>query len=190
MRQKSLAEKIKFYNPFNKIERKKFKKLLKFISNDGKIFSNNNLPGHITGSAWILNFQKTKVLLTHHVKLGIWIQLGGHADGSKDILAVTQREAEEESGLQSLTLLSEKIFDLDVHTIPKRKNFPKHFHYDVRFLYEADENEMLQISDESHDLKWVKLKNVNKYNNEPSIMRMVKKSRGNNLRNFLKKDKW
>jgi len=187
---KSLAEKIRNYSPFDKIEREKFYKLLKFISNDGKIFSNNNLPGHITGSAWILNFQKTKVLLTHHVKLGIWIQLGGHADGSKDILAVTQREAEEESGLQSLSLLSKKIFDMDVHTIPIRKNFPKHLHYDVRFLYEADENERLQISDESHALKWIKLKDVNKYNNEPSIMRMVSKSRGNNLRNFLKTNKW
>ena len=40
-------------------------------------------------------------MLTHHKKLGCWLQPGGHADGDSDVAAVSLREAEEESGLES-----------------------------------------------------------------------------------------
>ena len=56
-------------------------------------------PGHLTGSAWIVSPDRTRTLLTHHRKLGKWLQLGGHADGDPDLLAVALREAREESGL-------------------------------------------------------------------------------------------
>jgi hypothetical protein len=34
-----------------------------------RCFHRDHLPGHITGSAWILNKKRTHVLLVHHVKL-------------------------------------------------------------------------------------------------------------------------
>ena len=43
-----------------------------------------------------------RVLLTHHRKLGSWLQLGGHADGERDFARVALTEAEEESGLPGL----------------------------------------------------------------------------------------
>ena len=42
-------------------------------------------PGHVTSSAWVLNPAEDRVLLTHHKKLGIWVQLGGHCDGTTDV---------------------------------------------------------------------------------------------------------
>lgn len=45
------------------------------------------VPGHLTGSAWIVDSTRTRTLLTHHVKLEKWLQLGGHADGDPDLLA-------------------------------------------------------------------------------------------------------
>ena len=41
---------------------------------------------------------------------------GGHSDGESDTLAVAQREAEEESGLD-VVCVSRAVFDLDVHGI-------------------------------------------------------------------------
>jgi 8-oxo-dGTP pyrophosphatase MutT (NUDIX family) len=134
------------------------------------------LAGHLTASAWIVDAERSRVLLTHHRKLGLWLQLGGHADGEADLLAAALREAREESGLQSVRAVSAEIFDVDRHRIPARKTEPEHWHYDVRFLIEAEAAEPLVISDESHDLAWVPLDEVTQRNAEESIARMVRKT--------------
>ena len=115
------------------------------------------VPGHLTASAWIVDRTRQWTLLTHHHKLDRWLQLGGHVDGNPDLLAAALREGLEESGLKSLAPVSPEIFDVDRHLIPARKTEPEHWHYDVRFLIEADRGEPLQISDESKDLAWVEL---------------------------------
>ena len=133
-------------------------------------------PGHLTGSAWIVSPDRTRVLLTHHLKLDKWLQLGGHADGDGDLLAVALREAREESGLSRLHAVSPAIFDLDRHSIPARKTDPEHYHYDLRFLLESDPAEPLAVSPESKDLAWVELERVSTLNAEESIGRMVRKT--------------
>ncbi len=138
-------------------------------------FQRTHLPGHITGSSWIVNPNKTKVLLVHHAKLNRWLQPGGHADGDENVLRVALREAEEETGLKKLSVLTEQIFDLDIHTIPNRKDFPQHLHYDVRYLIQADEAETIIVSEESHDVKWILLTDLEKYNDETSILRLKQK---------------
>ena len=55
------------------------------------------------------------------------MQPGGHADGDENIFAVAVREGNEETGIQKL-IGTEEIFDIDIHTIPARKDFPEHFH--------------------------------------------------------------
>lgn len=133
-------------------------------------------PGHLTGSAWIVSPDRTRTLLTHHHKLDKWLQLGGHADGDGDLVAVALREAREESGLTRLRVVSREIFDFDRHLIPARKSDPEHVHYDLRFLIEADPDEPLTISSESKDLAWVELVRVPALNPEESIARMVRKT--------------
>lgn len=110
----------------------------------------------------------------HHAKLNKWVQPGGHADGEENILNVALREAEEETGLKNL-MPNAAIFDVDVHVIPARKDFPEHFHYDIRFLIEADEREKIVVSDESHDVKWVSLDELEEYTSERSVLRMKEK---------------
>lgn len=111
------------------------------------------LAGHFTGAAWLVDRDGRRVLLTHHRKLDRWLQLGGHADGDRDLAQVALREAEEESGLIGLTLEPE-LFDLDRHWIPERGDVPGHWHYDARFVVSAGGNEDYVVSDESHDLAW------------------------------------
>ena len=133
-------------------------------------------PGHLTGSAWIVSADRTRTLLTHHHKLDKWLQLGGHADGDGDLLAVARREAREESGLANVRAVSAAIFDVDRHWIPARKTEPGHHHYDLRFMIEADPREPLVISNESKDLAWVEVARVTALNPEESMARMVRKT--------------
>ncbi len=135
------------------------------------------VSGHLTGSAWIVNPERTRTLLTHHRKLDKWLQLGGHADGDGDLLAVALREATEESGLAAVRAVSPAIFDVDRHWIPPRKTDAGHYHYDLRFLFEADPAAALAISSESKDLAWVAMDQVTALNSEESMARMVRKTR-------------
>ena len=81
-----------------------------------------------------------------------------------------------ESGVKSVILAAPGIFDVDIHEIPARKDIPAHYHYDVRYLFKADKDEPLIVSDESHDLKWLAINEVEKYNNSRSIRRMLEKT--------------
>ncbi len=134
------------------------------IAHDPRMFMRERMDGHIVASAVILNRQKSKILLTHHKKMGIWLQLGGHCDGIKDPLYVARKEGYEESGLTHIRPITEQILDIDIHTIPEHKGVPEHTHFDIRYAFWADESEPLQISDESNDLQWVPLDKLSQYN--------------------------
>lgn len=116
-------------------------------------FTRDRLAGHLTASCWLVDRSGARVLLTHHRKLDRWLQLGGHADGDRELSRVALREAEEESGLPGLTVEPE-IFDLDRHWIPERGEVPGHWHYDVRYVVHAGDDERYVVSEESHDLQW------------------------------------
>ena len=53
---------------------------------------------------------------------------------------------------------------------------PEHWHYDVRFLFEADPAEPLVVSNESKELAWVGLGSVATLNPSESLARMVRKT--------------
>lgn len=150
---------------------------LRFVEQHPDCLLRACVPGHLTGSAWIVDPTRTRTLLTHHLKLDKWLQLGGHADGDGDLAAVALREAQEESGLAGVRLVSAEIFDLDRHLIPARKTDPEHYHYDLRFVIEADPREPFVVSSESKDLAWVELDRVTALNPEESMARMVRKTR-------------
>ena len=121
--------------------------------------------GHFTASAWLVDRSGTRVLLTHHRKLGRWLQLGGHADGDRDLGQVALREATEESGLPGLTL-DPALFDLDRHWIPERADVPGHWHYDARYVVRAGEVEGFVVSEESLALGW---RDIDALVDDPSV---------------------
>jgi 8-oxo-dGTP pyrophosphatase MutT (NUDIX family) len=151
-------------------------RLRDFVLEQPNCFQRQLAMGHITGSAWLIDECCQRVLLTHHRKLNIWVQLGGHADGEADVARVAMQEAQEESGLPGLQLLAQDIFDIDIHAIPARGDEPAHWHYDCRFLLQATGALNYVVSDESHDLAWIDFSAVASLSNEASMLRMVAKT--------------
>lgn len=138
--------------------------------------------GHFTASAAIVDPHAGKTLLTHHRKLGIWVQLGGHCDGDTDLLASSKREGLEESGLADLQPLwplssaQPLPLDVDIHSIPNKTGEHDHYHFDFRFLWLADSTAPLAISAESIDLAWVPFDAIEDYSTEPSVHVLIEKA--------------
>lgn len=171
---KDLALSLEAYTSSYPEEQKFVARFLDLLKNP-RAYHRDHLPGHLTGSAWIIDKSKQYALLVHHAKLQRWLQPGGHADGDENIIAVARKEAEEETGLKNLILLN-PLFDIDIHPIPERKDFPKHDHYDIRCLFMADKNETIEVSEESHAVEWIPLTEVvKKSGGNDSIGRMVEK---------------
>lgn len=175
MTREHLLEQLQRYLGADAHEAAMCRRLAEFVAAYADCFERSLLVGHVTGSAWVVDFDRSHVLLHHHGKLDKWLQLGGHADGEPHVLNVALREAQEESGLTSVRPVTDGIFDVDIHRIPARGAEPEHFHYDVRFLLEADRGEPLRITSESKDLQWVPIGRIGELTQEESMLRMVRK---------------
>jgi 8-oxo-dGTP pyrophosphatase MutT (NUDIX family) len=165
----------------SQVQRELVGRFVNFARTHPLAFHRENVLGHITGSAWIVSADCTHVYLLFHTKLKKWLQPGGHADGEVRTHEVALREAKEETGLPDLHLISRVPFDLDVHSIPERKNEAAHEHWDVRYLIcsaGSKESSLVpaQRNEESLDGKWVALKDVPLLTQEESVLRMVRKS--------------
>jgi 8-oxo-dGTP pyrophosphatase MutT (NUDIX family) len=173
MHRRKLLRLIADYETTHSDESETIDRFVEFVGDQERCFERDCWAGHITGSAWLVDPEQTSVLLTHHKKLDIWVQLGGHSDGDADTSGVARKEAIEESGL-AVEFFVPHIFDLDVHVIPERKSDPAHFHYDVRFAFVALGRDYT-ISEESNDLRWVPIADLVQYSSEESLLRMQRK---------------
>jgi 8-oxo-dGTP pyrophosphatase MutT (NUDIX family) len=162
------------YRPADEQDRAQAARLIDFVKREPACFDRACPEGHVTGSAWLVDPTGRHVLLTHHRKLDMWLQLGGHADGSGDVLSVAMREAREESGLSPIEPALADVFDVDVHPIPARPGEPAHFHYDVRFALRAGRTDF-QVSEESHSLAWIEIDKLSDRTTERSLLRMAEK---------------
>lgn len=145
------------------------------LDSGGDVFGRDPGLGHFTGSAFVVSRDGWRTLLTHHRKLGLWLQPGGHADGDRDVRRVALREAEEETGLAGLAIEPD-IFDLDRHWIPDRPGEPGHWHHDLRFVVHAGADERFAISAESHALAWWPIQDVAASEAfDPSLRRMARR---------------
>lgn len=174
MRQ-SLIELVASHLPFDELEKTHTSRTLQFLERNDVCTSTANQSGHITASAWVLSADKSETLLTHHRKLNRWLQLGGHIENDSSIQEAALREAREESGITQLSLVNDAIFDIDVHQIPARRDVAAHYHYDLRFLVEANSADFIK-SAESNELAWINLTKVAELVDDESVLRMCRKT--------------
>ena len=169
---------IENYAPFNEQEEKDKALILGWISNNENAFSRENTVAHITASAWVVNPDKSKVLMVYHNIYNSWSWLGGHADGETDLLAVALREVKEEAGISHVSPVSEEIFSLESLTVDghvkKGKYVSSHLHLNVTYLLEADSEEAVSIkADENSGVAWFSPEEALKKSTEPWFVEHV-----------------
>lgn len=160
-----LMEEIRVYQPWTDKETWEKTQILDFMERNPDCLTRGNRIAHMTASAWVMNRQRTKVLMAYHNIYDSWAWLGGHADGEPDLLAVAMKEACEEAGLRtvsqggSLRPVREEIFSLETLTVDghvKRGSWvPSHLHLNLTYLLEADENETIHNNEEENSgVRW------------------------------------
>jgi 8-oxo-dGTP pyrophosphatase MutT (NUDIX family) len=172
MTREESIQKLLRYMPQNDAEKKFKEDMINFFHAHPDCYERSLTVGHFTASAWLLDKTGTKALLMHHAKLNRWLQLGGHCDGDPDTLAVAIKEAQEESGIQSIVPVSTEIFDIDVHLIPAHKDVTAHYHYDIRYLLQVTGNEEIVKNEESRELRWLGKHGMHELALDSSVIRM------------------
>lgn len=155
----NLRKQIEDYIPFDEAEEEIKKYIIKWIDTFDDVLTRNNEFGHFASSAFVVNENRTKMLVVYHNIYDAWIFPGGHADGEEDLLSVAVREVEEETGLKT-KVLDNSIFSISASPIAghmkRGKYIPAHTHLDVVYLLEADDSLPLNFrEDESKGVKWI-----------------------------------
>ena len=186
MNRDELITQISEYCPCNEQEQADKKNILAFLSENDNAFLRENELAHMTASAWVVNHNRTKVLMVYHKIYDSWSWTGGHADGETDLLSVALREVTEETGIRHVRPVSENIFSLEVLTVDgheKRGRYvPSHLHMNVTYLLEADEEESLTVCEEENKgVAWFSLEDALKASSEPWFVTRIYQKLNNKL---------
>ena len=173
-----LISQIKKYKAFNEQEEKDKYLLLEWIIDNEDAFSRENKIAHITATGWVVNKDRSKVLMVYHNIYHSWSWLGGHADGETDLLAVAIREVKEEAGISDVRPVSEEIFSLESLTVDghvkKGRYVSSHLHLNVTYLLEADSEEQVSVkADENSGVTWFTPEEALKKSTEPWFVERV-----------------
>ena len=171
-------ESIKNYIPYNSQEAKDKDLIIECINKFNNILTRENLIAHITSSGYIVNKERSKVLMIYHNIYQSWSWTGGHADGDSNLLHVAIKEAKEETGLKNVTPITENILGLDVLNVnghvKKGKYISSHLHLSIAYLLEANEQDELIINEEeTNGVKWIPIDELHIHCTEDHIVKTV-----------------
>ena len=180
MNRQELLNQIEHYTPFNEQEEMDKQLILNWIRNNTNAFSRENTVAHMTASAWVVNQDKSKILMVYHNIYNSWSWLGGHADGETDLLSVAIREVKEEAGISNVLPVSGDIFSLESLTVDGHwkngKYVSSHLHFHVTYLLEADSEEAVSIkADENSGVAWFTPEEALEKSTEPWFVERVYK---------------
>ena len=167
----NLKESLEQFTPYNEQEEVERKIMLKYINDFDDVLTRKNEYGHFTSSAFVLNRERTKILMIFHKIYNSWAWVGGHSDGDNDLLYVAMKEAKEETGIKNVSPICEDIYSLELINVngheKRGKYVGSHVHLNVTYLLEADESEEIHIKeDENSGVKWVPIDEILKVTSE------------------------
>lgn len=177
---KQFIDMITTYIPSNEQEEKDKEVILAFCNLHEDAFDRNNNIAHITSSSWIVNKERTKVLMIYHNLYDSWGWCGGHNDMDQDCLHVAKKEAIEETSNDTIHVLSSTPISLEV--LPVWSHYKKgvfvnsHLHLNITYLFEADETAPIQMKeDENSDVAWILVEDVKNIVREPQMIPIYEK---------------
>ena len=185
----AIRDDIRRYEPVNEQEQRDQQLILDFLDRFPDAFSRSNPLAHMTASAWVVNRDRSKVLMVYHRLYDSWSWTGGHADGDEDLLAVALREVREETGVQHVRPVSPEIYSLEVLTVDgHEKNgvyVSSHLHLNVTYLLEADETDSLRICQaENSGVRWFPLEKALAASTEPWFVQRIYRKLNDGLIRF------
>ena len=161
----NLKESIEKFNPYNEQEEVDRRIMLNYINDFDDVLTRQNEYGHFTSSAFVMNKERTKILMVYHKIYNSWAWTGGHSDGDSDLLYVAMKEAKEETGIKNVSPISKDIYSLEILRVngheKRGKYVGSHLHLNVTYLLEANEREEVHIKeDENNGVKWVPIDKI------------------------------
>ena len=152
-----LINQIKEYKPYNEQEERDKILILDWIRNNENAFSRENTVAHMTASAWVVNRERTRVLM---------------------VLSVAIREVKEEAGISNFHPVSEEIFSMESLTVDghvkKGKYVSSHLHFNITYFLEADPEEAVSIkADENSGVAWFSPEEALERSTEPWFVEHV-----------------
>lgn len=173
-----LIKNLEQYVPWNEQEARDRRIMVDFLKKNEHPFTRENTLAHFTASGWIVNKERTKVLMVYHNIYRSWSWTGGHADGDTDLLAVALREGREETGVENLRPVSPAIFSIETLVVEgheKRGSYvASHLHMNITYLLEASEEEALRSKpDENSAVQWIETERLAEMVSEPWMMERI-----------------
>ena len=148
-------------------------RVLELLDVHGEVLADRTTaPGHLTGSALVVDAAGERVVVLLHTKLRRWLQPGGHADGDHELAGVALKEATEETGIEGLRVLVPAV-DLDVHEVDHGDALGTHLHLDLRFVVVAPAGAELVGNHESLGQRWVDLDELVELADEEGVVRLA-----------------
>lgn len=170
----NLKNNIENFIPYNEQEEVDKKIMLNYIKDFDDVLTRQNEYGHFTSSVFVLNKDRSKILMAYHRIYNSWAWVGGHSDGDNDLLYVAMKEAKEETGIKNVVPISKDIYSLELINVngheKRGKYVGSHVHLNVTYLLEADENEEIHIKeDENSGVRWIPINKILESSSEPWV---------------------
>lgn len=179
------------YMPGNEQEEQDKQLMLHYLDTEPDLFTRNNPLVHFTASGWIVNPDRSGVLMVYHNIYDAWSWTGGHADGEMDLLAVAMKEGQEETGAVHLSPISGDIFSIEALTVDghvkRGKYVSSHIHLNVTYLLQAEETDTLMIKpDENSGVQWIPVEEIEEKVSEPWMMERIYRKLLQRMKTFAK----
>ena len=183
-----LRDRIAGYTPCCEQEREDQRMMLSCLDGRSDVLTRSDELCHFTASAWVVNPERTRVLMLYHNIYNSWSWPGGHADGEEDLLSVALREVREETGLAHVRPVTEDVYSLEILTVnahfKRGKYVIPHLHLNLTYLRQADEIQDIHSKpDENSAVKWFDLQDAVAASSEPD-MRVVYAKLNNKLKDI------
>ena len=93
--EKKVTHMFNNYTPYNEQETNDLKLIQETYLKMDNIYTRDNQTAHFTSSSWIINKEKTKVLMIYHTIYDSWAWTGGRADCDTALPPGANKEAKE-----------------------------------------------------------------------------------------------